>query len=58
MAEDVCKTLKQVFRENGIDDPDQALIDLKVSKLFCVLFRPLLIQTPALSNLVYTLLTL
>lgn len=58
MAEDVCKTLKQVFRENGIDDPDQALIDLKVSTVLSVLFRPLLIQTSALSNLVYTLLTL
>jgi hypothetical protein len=31
MAEDVCKTLKQIFRDNGIDEPDQALINLRVS---------------------------
>lgn len=31
MAEDVCKTLKQIFRENGIDEPEQALINLRVS---------------------------
>lgn len=31
MAEDVCKTLKRILRENGIDDPDAALISLRVS---------------------------
>ena len=30
MAEDVCKTLKVIFKSNGIDDPDQALINLRV----------------------------
>lgn len=30
MAEDVCKTLKQIFKNNGIDDPDRALINLRV----------------------------
>lgn len=30
MAEGVCQTLKQVFRDNGIDDPEQALINLRV----------------------------
>ena len=42
MAEDVCKTLKIIFRENGIDDPDQALINLRVNEipflLSCITF--------------------
>jgi len=33
MAEDVCKTLKQIFKQNGIDDPDQALINLRVGSI-------------------------
>lgn len=51
MAEDVCKTLKQVFRENGIDDPDQALIDLKVS--ICSASSTSYATPALLSNLVY-----
>lgn len=30
MAEDVCKTLKSILQQNGIEDPDIALIKLRV----------------------------
>ena len=34
MAEDVCKTLKFILKENGTDDPDIALVSLKVCQLY------------------------
>lgn len=31
MAEDVCRTLKLLLQENGLEEPEQALINLRVS---------------------------
>jgi len=36
MAEDVGKTLKAILLENGIDDPDAAIINLKVIRRYTV----------------------
>ena len=33
MAEDVCKTLKTLLQENGVEDPDIGFISLRVSKI-------------------------
>lgn len=46
MAEDVCKTLKSILQQNGIEDPDVALIKLRVTN--CTHFNP--ICSPNLHN--------
>ena len=40
MAEDVCKTLKSILQQNGIEDPDVALIKLRGNEL-CSYFNPI-----------------
>ena len=38
MAEDVGKTLKAILLDNGIDDPDAAIINLKVIRRYTRLY--------------------
>lgn len=49
MAEDVCKTLKSILQQNGIADPDIALIKLRVTN--CTqYFNPIPFQLVSLSS--------